>query len=220
MKFLKVSFSTAFLFFTLISSTKPLAMLPPLSGDKTQKPLIYLDPGHGGLDFGAVIENPHCEEKRLCLTTSHYTKRYLEQMGYKVSLTRSRDFFVSLDKRANRANKSRAGVFVCIHYNSCPNETAHGIEVYYSDDQDKRSTCSKKLASSVLQKTAVRAEAKARGVKIGNFFVIKQTNMPAVLIEAGFLTNPTERNKIIQRQYLDKIARGIAEGIDKFVKEG
>jgi N-acetylmuramoyl-L-alanine amidase len=217
---MKITILASFLFLILTGSAKPLATLPPIGGNKTQKPLIYLDPGHGGLDFGAVIETPHCEEKRLCLTTSHYTKRYLEKMGYKVSLTRSRDFFVPLDRRVGIANKSRAGVFVCIHYNSCPNESAYGIEVYYSDDSNKRSIYSKKLALAVLQKTAERAEARSRGVKAGNFFVIKQTTMPAVLIEAGFLTNPSERDKVIQRQYLDKIARGIAEGIDKFVKGG
>lgn len=210
---------SSFLFVILSGSTKPLAALPPLSGYKPTKPLIFLDPGHGGLDFGAMIKSPHVEEKRLCLATAHYIKRYLEQKGYRVSLTRSRDFFVPLDRRTSLANKARAGIFLSIHYNSCPNDTANGIEVFYSEDSNTRSKISKKLAEAVLQTTALRTEAKSRGVKKGNLFVLKQTNMPAVLIEAGFLTNPEERDKIKQRDYLDKIAKGIAEGIDKFASK-
>jgi N-acetylmuramoyl-L-alanine amidase len=220
MKFFKLLSISCFLFFALSSTAKPIAALPPVTGYKTQKPLIYLDPGHGGLDLGAIIKSPHVEEKSLNLVTAHYIKRYLEQKGYRVSMTRSRDFFVPLDKRVNLANTARAGIFVSIHYNSSPNSTANGIEIFYSEDSNKRSIVSKKLAESVLQKTALRTEAKSRGVKKGNLFVLKQTKMPSVLVEAGFLTNPEERDKIKQRDYLDKIAKGIAEGIDKFAKGG
>ena len=218
MKFLKLFFISCFLFLILSSSNKTIATLPPVTGYSIQKPLIYLDPGHGGLDLGAIIKSPHFEEKRLNLITAHYTKRYLEQKGYRVGLTRSRDFFVPLDKRVNLANNARAGIFVSIHYNSCPNSSASGIEIFYSEDSNKRSTISKKLAEAILLKTSQHTEAKSRGVKKGNLFVLKQTNMPSVLLEPGFLTNPEERDKIKQRDYLDKIAKGIAEGIDNFVK--
>lgn len=220
MQFFKSLIIFSLLFVTLYGSSKPIAALPPVTGYKPPKPLIYLDPGHGGLDLGAIIKSPHLEEKRLNLVTAHYTKRYLEQKGYRVSLTRSRDFFVPLDKRTNLANKARAGVFVSIHFNSCPNNIASGIEVFYSEDSNKRSVVSKKLGEAILQKTSQRTEAKSRGVKKSNLFVIKQTNMPSILIEPGFLTNPEEREKIRQREYLDKIAKGIAEGIDCFIKGG
>ena len=219
MKFFKnVSFLFCFLFVSLFAKAKHIGTLPPPEGFKTQKPLIYLDPGHGGLDLGALIKSPYIEEKKICLTTAHLTKRYLEQMGYRVSMTRSRDFFVPLEKRVNLANKARAGIYVCIHYNSCPNDSADGIEVYYTDEKNKRSLGSKKLASSVLTNTVSRTSAKSRGVKRANFFVTRQTKMPSILIEAGFLTNSEERAKIKQRDYIDKIAKGIAEGIDKFIK--
>ena len=202
----------------LSSSNKPIAMLPPVTGyGGIQKPLIYLDPGHGGLDQGAIIKSP--QEKRLNLVTAHYAKRYLEKKGYRVSLTRSRDFFVPLDRRVTLANNARAGIFVSIHYNSCPNDSVSGLEIFYSEDSNKRSLSSKKLAEAILQKTTQQTEANSRGVKKGNhLFVLRQTDMPSVLLEAGFLTNPEERAKIKSREYLDKIARGIAEGIDKFVK--
>lgn len=209
-----------FSLFSLFASSKHLAALPPYGGERTQKPLIYLDPGHGGLDFGAIIKSPHFVEKKLCLTTAHYTKRHLEQMGYRVSLTRSRDFFVSLPNRVNVANRAKAGIYVGIHYNSCPNPEVSGIEVYYSDSGDRRSASSKKLGNSVLNKTVFRTQALSRGVRKGNFYIIRETEMPSILIEAGFLTNQMERNKIRQRVYIDDIARGIAEGIDRFVQNG
>ena len=182
-------------------------------------PLIYLDPGHGALDFGAVIKRPHLEEKRLCLLTAHYTKQYLEKMGYRVSLTRSRDVYVTLDKRAYLANRFKAGLYISIHYNSCPNPAIAGIEVYYHDKPGKKKTVSsRRLASKVLQQMLVKTKARSRGVKRGNFLVIRDTKMPAILIEAGFLTNIKERNRIKQRQYLFTIAKGIANGINSFVK--
>jgi N-acetylmuramoyl-L-alanine amidase len=206
--------------FSSFAANKQLATLPPYNGDGTQKPLIYLDPGHGGLDFGAIIKSPHCVEKRLCLTTAHYTKRYLEKMGYRVSLTRSRDFFVSLQNRVHVANRANAGIYVGIHYNSCPNPEVSGIEVYYYNSNDKRSFSSKRLASNVLNKSVLRTHALSRGVRKGNFYIIRETDMPSILIEAGFLTNQKERSKIKQRVYLEDVAKGIADGIDQFVKRG
>lgn len=188
------------------------------SSYSAKRPLIYIDPGHGGLDHGALIRRPRCEEKRLALTTAHYVKRYLERMGYRVSLTRSRDFFVTLSRRVDLANRAKAGIFLSIHFNSCPNKSAHGVEVYYSGGKNKRAETSKKLAAFVLNRVTSRTGAKKRGAKRGKFYVIRETRMPAVLLEGGFLTNPKERKNILKREYLHKIAKGVAEGVDRFVK--
>ena len=182
--------------------------------------LIVLDPGHGGLNKGAQIKYPHTEEKRLALTTAVLTKKYLDQLGYRVMLTRSTDIFIPLMRRVYVANRSHASLFVSIHFNSCPNKLAKGIEVYYHR-KPKNVQCtqaSKKAASIVLQKSAVRTGLSSRGVKDGNYCVIRETKMPSILVEGGFLTNPQERDKIRQRQNLDKLAKGIAEGIDRFMK--
>lgn len=185
----------------------------------TKLPLIYLDPGHGALDFGAVIKRPHVEEKKLCLLTAHYTKRFLEQLGYRVSLTRSRDIYVPLEKRAKLANRFKAGLYISIHYNSCPNPAIDGIEIYYYDKPGARKTVSsKRLAGKVLTQMLTKTKARSRGVKRGNFLVIRETKMPAILVEAGFMTNTKERNKIRQRKYLLMLSKGIAEGINSFIK--
>ena len=184
------------------------------------KPLVVLDAGHGGLDVGAKIRYPYCEEKKMALLTTQLTKKYLEQMGYRVVMTRSSDFFVPLKKRVTIANKSPSKAFVSVHFNSCPNKIAHGIEIFYCNysKNKKRNLASRKLAENVLARTTTRTQSISRGVKRGNFVVVRDTSMPSILIEGGFITNPKERDKLRQRQHLDKLAKGIAEGLDRFVK--
>ena len=204
-------------FFSLVS-----LVANPIPKQKvfTSRPLVILDAGHGGWDQGAIIKYPYCEEKRLALTTTHFIKKYLEKMGYRVALTRSSDYYIPLPNRVALANRRKSELFISVHFNSCPNKIAHGMEIFYHQNQKnvKKSSASRRLAENVLKKSAMRTCCYSRGVKKANFFVLRETKMPAILVEGGFLTNPQERNLLRQRQYLDKLARGIAEGIDIFIK--
>ncbi|MFA6501534.1 MAG: N-acetylmuramoyl-L-alanine amidase [Parachlamydiales bacterium] len=185
------------------------------------KPIIILDAGHGGLDKGAKIRYPYLEEKRLAMTTVLFTKEYLEQYGYKVLLTRDKDYFVPLKKRVDRANNLNAEIFVSVHFNSCPNKLANGIEIYFHDSNENKSKTkhSKNLANCVLTDLIKNTSANSRGIRKGDFVVVKETKMPSILIEAGFLTNSQERDNIRKKTYLEKISLGIAEGIDNFIKK-
>jgi N-acetylmuramoyl-L-alanine amidase len=186
-----------------------------------KKPLIILDAGHGGLDRGAKIKNPYVEEKKLTLSAIRFTKKYLEQLGYKVVLTRAKDYYVPLTKRVELANNSNGEIFVSVHFNSCPNKTAHGIEIYFfnSTENKSRTKNSKSLATCVLSDICKSTNAKSRGIKKGQFCVIRETKMPAILIEAGFLTNPEERSNIRKLPYIEKISLGIVQGIENFIKK-
>lgn len=187
-----------------------------LSAIKDQK-LIVIDAGHGGYDLGARMSA--CDEKSLALSTALITKKYLTEMGYRVILTRSRDFFMPLEKRTAIANETKSKLFVSIHFNAAKNPVAKGIEVFYYASADKfRTGSSKKLAARVLSKVIDRTVAESRGIKEGNFYVIRETHMPAILIEAGFMTHPEELHLLRDINYRDKIARGIAEGIDSYFK--
>ncbi len=178
------------------------------------QPLVVIDAGHGGSDEGAKVQT--VMEKRITLTTALLTKKHLEKLGYRVILTRSRDIFVSLQKRVAIANKSKAVAFVSIHFNSSPNRSAKGIEIYYYDAKDhNRTRASKKLANTILHEIVDQTEASSRGVRRGNFFVVRETAMPAILVEGGFMTNYDERFHLKDRKYLDKIAQGISLGIQK-----
>lgn len=186
------------------------------------KTLIVIDPGHGGKDFGTYSLNPpKYHEKDLNLATSIMVKNFLQQLGYQVSMTRQDDVFLTLQERAIISNKQSPKIFVSIHYNSAPNKQAEGIEVYYyrSDSDKARSQKSKLLAEAILKKMIKNTQAKSRGVKHGDLAVIRETNVPAVLIEGGFLTNKAEMEKLSDASYLKKISWGIAQGIDEFATD-
>lgn len=205
----------------------PTASKPPSSPNfvapyvkpTNKKSLIVLDPGHGGKDVGTYSEGPSVyHEKFLNLSTANMVKNYLVQMGYEVAMTRSNDTFIALGERAEFANKKKPALFVSIHYNSAPSKEAEGVEIfYYRAKNDKnRSDESKSLATAILQKILKNTEAKSRGVKHGDLAVIRQTDMPAVLVEGGFLTNKEEREKLGDASYLKRLALGIAQGIDAY----
>lgn len=185
-----------------------------------EKGLIVIDPGHGGKDFGTYSrKTPRYQEKHLNLSTAFMLRNFLNQLGYDVVLTRESDHFVALDKRAEFANEQNPRLFISLHYNSAPNKEAEGIEIYYYRSQSDwtRSSSSRKLAQAINKGIIKNAEAKSRGVKHGDLAVIRLTNMPAVLIEGGFLTNENELSKIKTASYLKKIAWGIALGINDYL---
>jgi N-acetylmuramoyl-L-alanine amidase len=183
----------------------------------TLRPVIMLDAGHGGRDEGTKIHT--FKEKRITLSTTLYTKKYLEEMGYRVILTRSRDVEMSLHRRVSLANSARSALFISIHFNASRNTSAQGVEVFYYDSKDGlRSKQSRKLAHCILRDILDHTAASSRGVKMGNFHVIRETTMPAVLVEGGFVTNYEECCNLRKRDYLDKIAKGIAQGVDKFLR--
>ena len=184
-------------------------------------PVVILDVGHGGTDLGARAQPPYCEEKRICLQMARLVKKHLNQMGYRVIMTRDTDVFVSLAKRVEIAGQASGDLFVSIHCNSTRNPTAQGIEIFFYDNRDDRtrSSASRKLAEAVLSRVIRRTEAVSRGVKKGNFYVIRETAMPAILVESGFISNPGERALLRTRDYQEKIARGIVDGVDAFFKK-
>ncbi|MBN2479319.1 MAG: N-acetylmuramoyl-L-alanine amidase [Parachlamydiales bacterium] len=218
--FLRLLFVLISLSFSL--SANPKKIVAAAYNNKTIKtPVIVIDAGHGGLDKGAKIKTPYIEEKKACLTTALITKKYLEQKGYKVILTRSKDYFVPPKKRADIANDLKAELFVSIHFNSCPNKAAHGVEVFYfnSKEDPTRTKHSKNLAHSALSYVCQKTNAKVRSVKKADFCVIRETKMPAILVEGGFITNAKERENLRKKEYLEKISLGIAEGIENFIKK-
>ena len=185
-------------------------------GDK-HMPLIVVDAGHGGFDLGAC--HYHCEEKDIALATSLLLKRHLNEMGYRVILTRNRDLFIPLKERVDIANSNKSKLFVSLHYNAAQSTDAKGIEVYYFDKGEPlRIKSSKQLARNVLSKLLQHTGAPSRGVKHGNFQVIRETKMPAILIEGGFITHGEERNLLKSRAYQEEIAKAVAEGIDHYFR--
>ena len=180
------------------------------------KTLVVIDAGHGGDDIGAQVKS--LKEKALALQTATLVKQYLHARGFRVILTRSRDVFLPLEKRTAIANDTKSKLFVSIHFNAYKSPQPHGIEIYYYNKGAKwRANASKRLADLVLRNMIEATGAKNRGVKAGNFHVIRETNMPAILVEGGFITNPSEYTNLTEKAYVEKMARSIAKGIENYL---
>lgn len=181
--------------------------------------VIFIDPGHGGKDHGTASKELFYEEKSLTLSLSLYVQSCLKRMGYKPVLTRSSDVYVDLAKRAQLANQGKADVFVSIHCNYSPNVEAYGTEIYFYNGKGSatRSRKSEALGKDVLAAMKKHGSLKSRGIRVGNFAVIRETTMPAILIETGFLSNPRERLALLDIRYRMHLAKGIAEGIHNFL---
>lgn len=211
-----ILFACFFTFLPMGSDAKKIAQVQQSPID----PVIIIDPGHGANDRGTRSKNPFCEEKRICLQTARLVKKHLDQLGYKVVMTRSNDAFISLPRRVETAAQASGTIFVSIHYNSARNPIANGIEIFYYDSKADRSRAvsSRRLAEAILPGVLRRTNAQSRGVKKGNYYVIRENSMPAVIIEGGFISNPQECALLKSFEYQDKIARGIADGIDRYFK--
>lgn len=180
--------------------------------------LIVLDAGHGGSDPGAIgYSNGNVVlEKNLTLEMTYKVKEILENAGYTVSMTRTGDTLPSLVERPTQANNEDAAVFVSIHINSVDNApNANGTEVYYANSNNGNAygTTSEKLATNILNRMLYYMGSTNRGVKTAEHAVTKRCEMPATLVEVGFITNPTEVYNMTNEDYQYKAAQGIAEGI-------
>lgn len=200
-----------------------LHTLPKKPLPKVKREVIIVDAGHGGKDAGANSKKEGYEEKELTLETAFLVADCLKQLGYKTIMTRKQDAYVALDARAEMANSLDADLFVSIHYNYSVSKEAEGIEVFYYKEGktplSQRVSQSKILGQEVLKKIVKQTGAESRGVKQANFAVVRETKMPAILIEAGFLSNPVERARIHDQKYRLSLAQGIAQGIDAYLSQ-
>jgi N-acetylmuramoyl-L-alanine amidase len=167
---------------------------------------VVIDPGHGGIDRGG-IPGQRVPEKTMALDVAQRLGAKLRQAGYHVIMTRNDDVFVSLGERVRIANQYRDAAFVCIHFNSATREGANGIETYYY------STKSAALAANIHRQVVAGTMTDNRGIRRRGYFVLRRTSIPAVLVECGFLTNPTEARLALQVSYRERLAQRIANGI-------
>ena len=206
------------------------AWVKDASRDKNTKRAIFLDPGHGGSDSGAV-ENG-VREKDLTLSVYNKVSSRLASLGYTVLTSRNTDKDVGLVSRADQANKSNADMFLSIHFNAGGRGTAYGIETYYykheqgyepeinkdNHNSPERIEKSRKLANKIQQNLLYKTGAYDRGVKRASFAVLRETSIPSILVELGFIDNQEEVNKIKTNEYQEKLADGIVDGIVEYYK--
>ena len=182
------------------------ASAPALEAQVTRFTTVVIDAGHGGYDRGG-IPGQRIPEKVMTLDVSQRLKPLLEKAGYRVIMTRDSDVFVPLPTRVAIANSYPNAVFICVHFNSATRSGANGIETYFY------STESAPLAASIQGAVLGGAPSENRGVRRRGYYVLRRTAIPAVLIECGFLTNPTEAQYAQSAAYRQKLAENIARGI-------
>src|SRR5881275_452033 len=199
--------SLASLVITLVASDNSSAAQTGRSSASSSAPItVVIDAGHGGHDRGG-IPGQRIAEKDMTLDVAQRLKSVLSASGYRVVMTRDSDVFVPLPTRVAIANSYRNAIFVCVHFNSTQRRGAAGIETYfYSRD-------SLPLASAVHYYVAGGAPSSNRGVRRRGYYVLRKTNVPAVLVECGFLTNPTEASYAQTASYRQKLADEIAAGV-------
>jgi N-acetylmuramoyl-L-alanine amidase len=204
--FSRISLSAAGLLMTVLACSSHAAKSSRSSGGDGSPITVVIDAGHGGYDRGG-IPGQRVSEKDMTLDVAQRLRNVLQASGYRVVMTRSSDVFVPLGTRTAIANSYRNAIFVSVHFNSATRRGASGIETYfYSRD-------SLPLASAIHHYVTGGAPSENRGVRRRGYFVLRRTNIPAVLVECGFLTNPTEAAYAQTASYRQKLAEAIAAGV-------
>ncbi|WP_192983054.1 N-acetylmuramoyl-L-alanine amidase [Marinilactibacillus psychrotolerans] len=198
------------------------------------KKVVYIDAGHGGTDTGAVYKG--LAEKDLNIAIARNLKSELDATGkFEVVMSRTNDKTLSLANRTNEANSKKADIFVSIHHNAMGGTsagTARGIETFIHHrvasgfgqetnrnnfkTSDPRIKNSLRMADKIHPRVVSVSGLRNRGIKGNNFHVLRESNMPAVLVEYGFMDNPIEFSIIKRIQYQQAVAKATKDGIQNY----
>ncbi len=190
---------------SLSQDLQPTITEPQKGGDQM---LVCIDPGHGGNDPGAIAGDGILE-KDVTLRAAERVAEYLKRAGIDVVLTRAGDVDINLQSRCDLANKHRADYFVSIHANAAENTEANGYEMFHWPGSDDGLKLAQKISSAYV----IASGLPLRRITGANFHVLRQTTMPAILVELGFMTNKSDMALLAEPAFLDKCALGIAFGI-------
>ncbi len=208
-------------------------LLPSRALRKASGAVVVLDPGHGGTDPGTGVGA--LQEKGFTLDIAKRVRAKLRENQVTAMLTRDRDVAMGLDERCWRADRYGADLFVSIHFNASRNQAISGVETYIipapgypttveveqNVPRAKSKNCPGNrfdganvvLAQYLHKGLMAHTGSPDRGIRRARFYVIRNANSPAALVECGYLSNRGEAKKILDSNYRDKIAEGIARGI-------
>jgi N-acetylmuramoyl-L-alanine amidase len=187
--------------------------------------IVMLDPGHGGYDPGAITKQG-VYEKSINLQIAQKVKEMLSPSGIKVFLTREEDIdyvpdgvkgkttkkHIDLNCRIEMAKEVNADIFVSLHVNATETGKQSGAETFYHYQSEP----GKRLAELIQQELIKIPGMNRRIAKPGDFYIIKNSSMPAVMVEMGYLSSLKEQKKLQQSWYQEQLARAIAKGIANY----
>lgn len=198
-----------------VVTTDAAAVVEEEKKEVTRKPgtltglTIVLDPGHGGNDHG-TSGYYGTAEKGLTLPTAELLAAKLEAAGADVIFTRESDTYIALRKRVSVSHQHAADAFVSIHYDSVDDSSVNGFTTYYQHSFQKP------LADHIHSALQQRLSLKDRGVRGGNYLVLRENQQHAVLLELGYLSNATEERSVSTAQFRETAAHAIYEGLISF----
>ena len=187
--------------------------------------VIVIDPGHGGFDPGA--QRGEFKEKEITLAISQKLNQQLSKAGAMVILLRDSDEALSdsnskgslserkrqdLSRRVEKANAAKADLFISIHANADPSPRWRGAQTFYNQSSPEAIL----LAESIQQELTTSLGNTNRKALSGHYFIIDKTNMPAVIVEVGFLSNPEEARLLSEPDYQQRVATAIFKGITQY----
>ena len=182
--------------------------------------IIYIDPGHGGVDAGAISNT--ILEKDINLLLSKKLESALTSKGAIVYLTRDGDYDLSkstinrkrndLYNRVKLINNSKADIYISIHLNSSTSNKWSGIQLFYSNIIKENKILAETITNTLKQNMKNIRDVK----KENNYYMYSKIKIPGILIEAGFISNPNDNYKIRQNTYQDALINNIALGIEKY----
>ena len=227
------------LLFKLPKVKKAKSIIPKGKGKKIDKnsPRIVIDAGHGGYDIGA--SHGKIREKDITLPLALKLEKELRYRGYKTYMTRKTDKHLYLYERTDYANKKKGNIFISLHMNASPkrkhrNYLYKGIEIFYLRGKSKRKRyadrriytgdwkkkksylLAKKIKKSMLISVRKKHIVLDKGVKQNNFWVLRGTKMPSILIENGYISDKYEGRRLKTNAYQNLLIKGIANGIDRY----
>ncbi len=192
------------------STTKPQQPTQNPNKNGTLKgKTIVIDPGHGGRDNGTTGVRGTFE-KLLTMKTSELLYEKLRNAGANVILTRQDDRYISLQSRVALSHYYKADAFVSVHFDSYQNSSVMGHTTYYYHNYQKE------LAVTINKQLSNRLNLRDRGTQVGNYHVVRENKNPAVLLELGFLSNPTEEATVNTSYFQDMAANSIYQGLSDY----
>ncbi len=202
-----------------LSTRKEIAALAAEVGQR----VIVIDPGHGGFDGGAKGPGGITEET-VVLGVAQYLAKYFEQVGGRVFLTReenvelAEDQVEDLDARLELAREVAADIFLSIHANSFPSPYEFGAQTFYCHNNPGSKPLAAKIQTSLVDGIDVMGY-NYREIQEAEYYILRNLDIPAVLIEVGFLSNPREESLLSQSAYQKRLAWCIFVGAVRYLSQ-
>ena len=185
--------------------------------EKVKKKIVVIDAGHGGIDEGTISQNGKYLEKEYTLLVAKRLEKLLKEKGIIVYCTRTDDSYITKKERVKRAKQVKADLLISIHCNASNvgDTTSNGIETLYSKRKTNNvALTNKKLATIMLDGLEKETNLRKRGSIMRNkLYVLRHADMPATIIEIGYMSNAKDLNFIRKESGQQKIAQGICNGV-------